>query len=68
MEGGVMGEIELLVPTLGNSPNEHVRIITRDDTHLYYYDGLDRWCCLPMSEEGIAFVYVSKEERPWKGD
>lgn len=51
-------KIELLQSTLGNSPGELIEIVTEDSEYLYYYDGLDRWCCLKKDEEGNSFRYL----------
>jgi hypothetical protein len=44
--------VRLLQPMLGNSPGDVIVVTERTEGELYYYDGLDRWCYLPVSEEG----------------
>jgi hypothetical protein len=53
--------IVFLKDTLGNSEGERARITKLTMDAVYYYDGLKRWCCFDLTEEGEWFAFATGE-------
>ena len=54
-----MAYIKFLVSTMGDDPDDVVKVLHETETEVYYEDGLERYVYLSKDEEGVVFIYTS---------